>query len=159
MRIGGGIPGRKARPVVERIAEKVALNDAGCVVWIGSLDIGGYGHLSIGSKRDGTMRKGKAHRVLYELTVGQVPEGLDLDHLCRNRACVRQDHLEPVTRRVNVLRGETLPAANAAKTHCPKGHPYSGANLGWDRSKNGRVCRACKAEQQRRIRAARRSAS
>lgn len=89
-----------------------------------------------------------AHRVAYELTLGPVPEGLDLDHLCRNRACANPRHLEPVTRQVNLLRGQTLVAANAAKTMCPQGHPYAGDNL--IVSGPGRKCRTCKNERRRK---------
>lgn len=83
-----------------------------------------------------------AYRVAYELLVGAIPDGFQLDHLCRNRACVNPAHLEPVTQAVNKARGE-----RAMKTHCPKGHPYSGSNL--IREKTGRKCRICHAANQR----------
>lgn len=66
----------------------------------------------------------RAHRLVYELLVGPIPDGLQLDHLCRNRGCVRPDHLEPVTRRTNILRGTGPSAIHARKTQCPHGHPY-----------------------------------
>jgi len=91
----------------------------------------------------------QAHRVLYEWTVGPVPAGLELDHLCRVRRCVRPSHLEPVSRRENLLRGVTIPAAHVAKTHCPAGHPYVGANLEL-RPRGYRVCRTCHRERSRR---------
>jgi hypothetical protein len=78
-----------------------------------------------------------AHRVAYLLKVGPIPDGLQLDHLCRNRACVNPAHLEPVTQRVNLQRGEL-----ATKTHCPQGHPYSGDNLIVRRG--ARECRTCR---------------
>jgi hypothetical protein len=83
-----------------------------------------------------------AHRVSYELLVGPIPQGLQLDHLCRNRRCINPAHLEPVTSRENTMRGETVAAANASRDHCPSGHPYSDSNtiaLG----KGGRKCREC----------------
>lgn len=83
-----------------------------------------------------------AHRIAYMLTVGPIPDGLQLDHLCRNRACCNPAHLEPVTARENCLRGETVAARNAAKTHCSNGHPYAGDNLITKR--HGRACRICK---------------
>jgi hypothetical protein len=91
-----------------------------------------------------------AHRYGYELQVGSVPDGLTLDHLCRNRACVRASHLEPVTSKVNILRGEGLAAKNAAKTHCDNGHLFSEANT--LRTSIQRVCRICGAEKQARYR-------
>jgi len=105
-----------------------------CWLWTASRS-GGYGRFSIG---DG---KVQAHRFAYELLVGEIPDGLDLDHLCRVRHCVNPTHLEPVTRRVNTLRGLTIPAAHVAKTHCPQGHEYSEANL--YREGNRRRCRVC----------------
>ena len=70
----------------------------------------------------------KAHRWVYEHMMGPIPAGLELDHLCRNRSCVNPAHLEPVTHRVNVLRGLCPPAVNARKTHCVKGHEYTPEN-------------------------------
>lgn len=96
----------------------------------------GYGRVSI----DGRMRP--AHRVAYETLVGPVPEGLVLDHLCRVRACVNPDHLEPVTNRENVLRGVGPTARHAVQTHCGKGHPFTPENTYWS-EKAGRRCRAC----------------
>lgn len=65
-----------------------------------------------------------AHRVFYELIKGPVPRGKILDHLCRNRRCVNPKHLEPVTHRVNILRGQGAGARNFRKTHCKWGHPF-----------------------------------
>lgn len=84
------------------------------------------------------------HTVAYELLVGPIPKGLEPDHLCRVRACVRPSHIEPVTPRENVRRGTSPVAMNAAKTHCPKGHPYAGTNLVLrGKLKRNRVCRIC----------------
>jgi hypothetical protein len=82
-----------------------------------------------------------AHRLAYQLSVGQVPEGRDLDHLCRNRARVNPSHLEPVEHRENVMRGQSFSAINAQKTHCPQGQPYDEANTYAD--SRGRHCRVC----------------
>lgn len=82
------------------------------------------------------------HRVAYEAYVGPIPEGMVIDHLCRVRACCNPDHLEPVTNRENLLRGDTLPAAEAAATHCISGHPFTPANTRTT-SKGKRHCRPC----------------
>lgn len=89
----------------------------------------------------------QAHRVAWILANGPVPEGLVLDHLCRNRACCEVTHLELVTHRINLLRGETVTARNAAVTHCPRNHEYNEENT---LMKNKtRQCRACHRDRER----------
>lgn len=111
-----------------------------CWMWTASLRADGYGQFRIGGRADG--RTVRAHRVAYELLIGPIPEGLVIDHLCRNRACVNPDHLEPVTHKVNVLRGEGVSAKAARATSCPYGHAYDKANTYWRRD-GRRYCRAC----------------
>jgi len=85
-----------------------------------------------------------AHRVAYKLVYGDIPFGLQLDHLCRNIKCVNPAHLEPVTARVNQARSPiSKTTLNSAKTHCPRGHPHSQTNT-YLTSQNKRICRACK---------------
>jgi transcriptional regulator with XRE-family HTH domain len=92
---GGGL---KARPLEERLAEKSSVDANGCWIWLGRINSAGYGEIKYRERRL------KAHRVSYEHHVGPIPDGLDLDHLCRVRPCVNPEHLEPVTRRENIQR-------------------------------------------------------
>ena len=97
----------------------------------------------------------KAHRYSYEELIGPIPEGLVIDHLCRDRACVNPYHLEPVTSRENIIRGEgprILKERHAAITHCPQGHEYNQENTYISKTKN-RQCRICGRERMRRLRA------
>lgn len=139
----------KPRPAVDRFAEYVALAPSGCLQWLGGVTETGYGVFFVAK----TPRKkfARAHRWSYEYHVGPIPTGLVLDHLCRNRACVNPDHLEPVTQQVNVLRGESPSATNAKTTHCPFGHPYGGQNL-YVTPDGCRACRECKRQRDRRYR-------
>lgn len=111
-----------------------------CWFWIGARTSTGYGNFAIVATRK-TQRCAVAHRVAYEWLVGTIPMGLDLDHLCRVRHCVNPKHLEPVSRRTNLLRGIGPSAINAKKTSCPRGHEYTEANT-YSRL-NRRQCRAC----------------
>lgn len=126
-----------------RILARVTEGAGGCWLWSGSCDRGGYGQITVNGKHL------RAHRVAYEAFVGPIPDGLQLDHLCRVRACVNPEHLEPVTARVNALRGESFSAVNAAKTHCKNGHALDAANT-YIRPSGNRSCRMCNAEAQRR---------
>lgn len=139
-----------ARPKsILSVAERLAIYtrvDAvtGCHVWTASVNLDGYGKITVDNKTVG------AHRVAYELAHGSIPVGLTIDHLCRNRMCVNPTHLEAVSMRENILRGEGISAKNARKTHCKRGHPLSGDNLYVEPM--GRHCKACArmAEQARK---------
>ena len=115
-----------------------------CWLWIGAVHSGGYGVFGIG---DGT-KTTYAHRWAYETLVGPIPDGLEVDHLCRTRNCVRVDHLELVTHKENILRGVGGPAINAAKTHCLYGHAFRFPNVYID-ERGWRHCRTCWRETKR----------
>lgn len=124
--------------LVRRFWEKVDIID-GCWIWQASLKPHGYGEFGIGNQK-----KMLAHRFAYILFIGPIAEGEELDHLCRKRACVNPDHLEPVTHRVNIMRGRGACAENARKTDCIRGHPLTGDNLSRHAKSLGkRECRTC----------------
>ena len=138
------------RSADERFAEKVAVRENSCHEWTAGTAGEGYGYFYTGRTEPGQHGRVYAHRWAYERYVGPIPAGMVIDHLCRNRACVNPEHLEPVPQRVNVARG----AGNGSQTHCPQGHPYSGPNLRVYRGT--RYCRACASAYGKRRRAAQR---
>jgi hypothetical protein len=104
-----------------------------CWVWSGKLTKDGYARTSHNGK---TVR---VHRLAYELWVGSIPEGLEIDHTCRNRACFNPEHLEATTHTINVQRGRH--GWKGRRTHCPRGHSFVGAPRESDGSRRCRVCR------------------
>jgi HNH endonuclease len=127
-----------ANNVAERFWAKVDRRGPDdCWPWLACRNPRGYGWFGLAHRKNV-----KAHRYAYELLVRQIPPGLTLDHLCRNPSCVNPAHLEPVTVKENVLRGDGRTAINARKTHCPAGHAYDVANTYVDRH-GSRECRAC----------------
>jgi hypothetical protein len=119
-----GVRGMGKRYAIE---EKIEIDANGCWLWTGYIDADGYGKWR---------RPGRgAHLVVWEDLRGPIPDGLELDHLCRVTRCVNPDHLEPVTRAENIRRRYAL------YTHCKNGHPFDEANT--YRWRNRRCCRAC----------------
>lgn len=114
-----------------------------CWIWTGNIEEQGYGVYPSGS--GSTV---KAYRLIYEMIEGEIPKGLQPDHLCRVRACVNPDHLEPVTKKENVLRGFGPTAINARKTHCIHGHEFSKENT-LVLPNGNRQCRMCSRERNR----------
>lgn len=127
-----------------------SVGKADCWEWTGRLMPNGYGRFGFYDEVIGCDLAWTAHRAAWELSLGEIPHGLQLDHLCRNRVCVNPAHLEVVTNRENGLRGDSPAARNARKTQCPAGHPLSGDNLMVDQ-KGHRRCRTCIKETRRRI--------
>lgn len=130
------------RPEAERFFAKVnKATESGCWEWTAALS-SGYGKFH----KYGQIRMVYAHRWSYEHHVGPIPDGLVIDHLCRNTKCVNPDHLEPVTQGENCLRGEGWYAKNKRKTHCVRGHEFTVENTYVD-PRGYRSCRACRAQR------------
>lgn len=106
-----------------------------CWEWLASLDKDGYGQFRHGK------RMVKAHRMSYELFVGAIPMGMEIDHLCQNKKCVKPSHLQAVDHRTNMARSRSFSGVNSRKTHCVNGHEFSEDNTylwnGW------RSCKQC----------------
>ena len=121
--------------LLERFWDKVEVQPNDCWIWTAYKDRYGYGSFKLKGKPIG------AHRLAYQINKGEIPIDREIDHLCRNRACVNPDHLETVTHKINLLRGSTISAINIKKTYCPKGHEYNQKNTHvW---RGHRFCRIC----------------
>lgn len=139
-------------PDSDRLMKYVQKDASGCWLFTGRIGTGGYGYF--GQHRDGSWKPRRAHRVAYELFVGPISEGLQIDHLCRVRHCVNPAHLEAVTAEVNNARSTSPSAANRVATECKRGHALEGENVQIINS-GGRQKRRCKecAREARRLRA------
>src|SRR5262245_59779324 len=127
--------------VFKRFCKYVAIpNEDGCMVWTGSVSSGGYGRIGIGNRKSASSNK-----LVYEHFVGAVSDVLELDHLCRNLRCVNPQHLEAVTHRENVRRGNGIAAKFAMRTHCDNGHEFTLNNTA-NMKDGSRICRACARE-------------
>ena len=127
-------------PAAERIRLRcVQIGD--CMVFTGAKNRKGYGQINLSWR---PRKTGRVHRVWWLAHGREIPEGMQLDHLCRNRACVRLDHLEVVTARENILRGQGQAARNKRKTHCQRGHPFDAENTYIHPTSGRRICRICR---------------
>lgn len=122
-----------------RFWARVDKSSSDCWLWAGKLNNRGYGVLPVGRRSLCEARTALAHRFAYELLVGPIPEGLQLDHLCRVRHCVNPAHLEPVTPRENTRR-----AAPANKTHCKYKHKFTPENTYRQPTTGRRCCDECR---------------
>jgi hypothetical protein len=130
---------RTSQTFVDRVFSKVDAS-GDCWEWTGTLDKRSrYGVIGRGGRGTGNMQ---AHRAVWELLAGPIPDDLQLDHLCRNRQCVNPDHLEPVTDEENKRRGYGISVLYAKRTTCDSGHPLDGVIHLKDGTSH-RYCKAC----------------
>lgn len=131
--------GPKTHPYLRRDELVSIVPITGCWMWMGCIAPQGYGRVR-SYAASGNGRLLFAHRIFYEAARGPIPAGLQLDHLCRHRWCVNPDHLEPVTARENMRRGDAPTAIMWRENRCKRGHSLLGAH----QSSSGRVCNICK---------------
>lgn len=140
--------GNPITPPIDRFAAKVALDgETDCLVWTAAKIRKGYGHFFLRKDERGRPILVLAHRWSYEWHRGPIPDGLVIDHLCRNPSCVNPDHLEPVTAAENTRRTppDVFLAAHPRRSHCFRGHPLTAENT-YVQPKNGkRSCKTCRA--------------
>jgi len=140
-------------PLYERFDVKVQREGDGCWRWIGMLDKAGYGRI-----RDERGRAGEslyAHRVAHIRWKGPIPEGCEVDHLCRNRWCVNPDHLEAVPHKTNMRRGMSPTMIISRTGKCGRGHEVNSENMYFRKDRPGYwLCRVCKRERRRLARQA-----
>lgn len=138
----GSAPRRMPTPDWDRFWAKVVKTD-GCWGWTAATTSDGRGRFNLRNPA----RTRYAYGIAYEWLVGPVPEGLELDHLCRNPNCVNPAHLEPVTHQENLRRAPDAQFyVNARKTHCPRGHEYTAENTAYSKRRT-RYCKACTRER------------
>lgn len=128
----------------KRFLNKIVRSSSGCWNWIGCVHANGYGHVRFNG------RVLMAHRVVFTLLVREIQSPLTLDHLCRNRKCVNPKHLEIVTLKENILRGNGAAAQNSRRNRCVLGHPFDSKNTWYAKNRIERVCRICAARRSRK---------
>lgn len=149
------MPARGQRvPAIDRLLRRLDWSDriyngTRCLEWQRPAHKG-YGRFHVWGE-DGSHRFVLVHRFAYERWVGPIPDGLVLDHLCRNPSCVNPTHLDAVTQGVNTRRGISPTAQNAAKARCHRGHPFTPENT-YINPSGSRECRTCRAERSRQFR-------
>jgi hypothetical protein len=124
--------------ILTRYGHHIRFHPYGCWEWIGTIDTKGYGVASVSKSKNV-----RAHRLIYEAFRGPISDGLDLDHLCRNRSCVNPHHLEPVTRKENVYRGESITIRAHLAGTCIRGHAMTPENT-YISPKGQRHCQTCR---------------
>lgn len=139
--------GNLTAPEWERFSSRIRRDESSdCHHWTGPLDKDGYGSFYL------RRRNRRAHRVAWYNMHGEIPEGMVINHICKNRACVNAQHLQIVTVAENTLKDSvTVAAINARKTHCPRGHPYDRVYRSGKRYQ--RYCSICEAAKSRRLQA------
>jgi hypothetical protein len=125
----------------ERVLSRLIIDPSGCLLWTGAINRGGYGVVGVGSRIE------YVHRLMYQWFAGPIPDGYQIDHLCRVRHCASPADLEAVTQRLNIMRGESPTVANAAATHCVNGHEFDLLNTYYRPDRFGRHCRTCRNER------------
>lgn len=142
-----GVVGKCKKSFEERFWSYVVKgnSDGDCWSWRVKTLPNGYAHFRTAKTVNGKQKVvvDYAHRISFVLAKGPIGKGMVIDHLCRNKECCNPDHLEQVTQKINMLRGETVQALNVAKAACPKGHPYDAENTYVDRA-GKRHCRICR---------------
>lgn len=143
--------------MLDRFSMKFDVQDDGCWIWSAGKDRDGYGRFWVAERKNNVC----AHRFAYQQAVGDLPDEMELDHLCRNPSCVNPDHLEVVTTVENLQRG----VGTNGYTACKAGHEYVDGSFTWRYNAKGvyRSCRECERryarDYQRRLRAQRREAN
>jgi len=138
----------RIEPLLFRVIDKIEISESGCWIWKGATRLG-YAAVSRSRpecRQIGTRAPIAVHRWMYQLLIGDIPDGMYLDHrVCRTKRCVNPWHLVVCTNADNVSQPDGCAAIHRAKTHCPKGHEYDETNTRW--YKGFRICRACDRER------------